>query len=300
MDLRWLEDVLILLEEGNLTRAAKRRAITQPAFSRRIRAFENWLGHDILDRDVNRVKIRDSARNSEPEIRALIQRLTGLQKKMRLADTKQKHLTVTAQHSLALSMFTDFITLVNTEIEPMTYRLKTANQPDCISTLIRGDADIMLCYEAPNEPKLPFDDTFLNMTWGIDRLVPVIGGSLMSALRPDGFSSKPIPVITFPESSFFDRALSTSCYKDIEHDPMFKAVCETAFSAGVRELALNGVGLAWTPLSLVSREIEARKLIDMSDLYGSVPLKISVYARPENDLVEEIIRNLKLLRGAAV
>ena len=31
MDLRWLEDVLILLEEGNLTRAAQRRAITQPA-----------------------------------------------------------------------------------------------------------------------------------------------------------------------------------------------------------------------------------------------------------------------------
>mgnify|MGYP000229594305 CR=1 FL=1 len=86
MDLRWLEDVLILLEEGNLTRAAQRRAITQPAFSRRIRAFESWLGHDILDRDVNRVKIRDSARNNETEIRALIQRLNGLQKRMLLAD----------------------------------------------------------------------------------------------------------------------------------------------------------------------------------------------------------------------
>lgn len=298
MDLRWLEDVLILLEEGNLTRAAQRRAITQPAFSRRIRAFENWLGHDILDRGVNRVKIRDSARNSEQEIRALIQRLNGLQKKMQLADTEQKHLTITAQHSLALSMFTDFITLVNTEIEPLTYRLKTANQPDCISTLIRGDADIMLCYEAPNEPKLPFDDTFLSMTWGADRLVPVVGGSLMSTLRSDGSSSKPIPVITFPENSFFDRALSTSSYKNVAHDPKFKAICESAFSAGVREMALNGIGLAWIPLSLVSREIEAGKLIDRSNLYGSVSLKISLYARPESDLIETIVHDLKLLRGA--
>ena len=55
MDLRWLEDVLILLEEGNMTRAANRRNITQPAFSRRIRGFEDWLGTPVLERKVNSV-----------------------------------------------------------------------------------------------------------------------------------------------------------------------------------------------------------------------------------------------------
>ena len=297
MDLRWLEDIIILFEEGNLTRAAKRRAITQPAFSRRIRAFENWLGQDILDRDVNRVKIRDSARQSEPEIRALIQRLAGLQQKMRQTDEKRKHLTVTAQHSLSLSMFTDFMKLINTKIEPMTYRLKTANQPDCISTLIRGDADIMLCYEAPNDPKLPFDDTFLNMTWGMDRLVPVIGGALMSTLHSDGTSLKPVPVITFPKDSFFERALSTASYRNIAHDPMLEPICESAFSAGVREMVLNGVGLAWIPLSLVSREIESGRLRNLSDIYGSVALKISLYARPERELNKIIVNELTSLRG---
>ena len=44
MDTRWLEDVLALLEEGTLNRAAARRNVTQPAFSRRIRAFEDWIG----------------------------------------------------------------------------------------------------------------------------------------------------------------------------------------------------------------------------------------------------------------
>jgi DNA-binding transcriptional LysR family regulator len=217
---------------------------------------------------------------------------------MRLFEAEQKRLTVTAQHSLAVTMFTDFITFVNSEIEPMTYRLKTANQPDCVSTLIRGDADIMLCYEGPSDPKLPFDDTFLNMTWGADRLIPVVGGSLISSLRPDGSSFGVIPVITFPQDSFFDRALSTCCYKDVEHDPKFEAICETAFSAGVREMALRGVGLAWIPLSLVSREIEAGKLIDLSDRYGSVTLKISLYARPASKLIETIVHDLKLLRTA--
>ena len=46
MDFRWLEDALILIEERNLSRAAARRNVTQPAFSRRIRALEDWVGID--------------------------------------------------------------------------------------------------------------------------------------------------------------------------------------------------------------------------------------------------------------
>ena len=57
MDMQWLDDVLVLLEEGNMTRAAARRNITQPAFSRRIRGFEDWLGVTVLQRGTNRVDI---------------------------------------------------------------------------------------------------------------------------------------------------------------------------------------------------------------------------------------------------
>ena len=57
MDMQWLDDVLVLLEEGNMTRAAARRNITQPAFSRRIRGFEDWLGTTVLQRGTNRVDI---------------------------------------------------------------------------------------------------------------------------------------------------------------------------------------------------------------------------------------------------
>ena len=42
MDLTLFDDVLLLLEEGNMSRAARRRNVTQPAFSRRIRSFEDW------------------------------------------------------------------------------------------------------------------------------------------------------------------------------------------------------------------------------------------------------------------
>ena len=71
----------------------------------------------------------------------------------------------------------------------------------------------------------------------------------------------------------------------------------SSFAAGAREMVLNGIGLAWVPMSLVSRKIESGELTDLSEVYGSVALKISLYARPKGTLNNAIVNKLKLLRG---
>ena len=50
VDIVWLEDFLAVSATGNFSRAAKLRNSSQPAFSRRIRALEKWVGVDLLDR----------------------------------------------------------------------------------------------------------------------------------------------------------------------------------------------------------------------------------------------------------
>ena len=50
MNLSWLEDFLALAATGSFSRAAAARHLTQPAFSRRIRALEEWLGAELFDR----------------------------------------------------------------------------------------------------------------------------------------------------------------------------------------------------------------------------------------------------------
>ena len=52
MNLIWLDDFLALAASGNFSRAADERHMTQPAFSRRIRALEEWLGADLFDRSI--------------------------------------------------------------------------------------------------------------------------------------------------------------------------------------------------------------------------------------------------------
>ena len=62
-------------------------------------------------------------------------------------------------------------------------------------------------------------------------------------------------------------------------------------------MVLSDIGLAWVPMSLVSREIESGKLIDLSKKYGSVALQITIYARPEGNLNKAIVDKLQLLRS---
>src|SRR4051794_23511847 len=50
MELRWLEDFLVLAEQRTFARTAAVRRVTQPAFGRRIRALEEWLGTRLFVR----------------------------------------------------------------------------------------------------------------------------------------------------------------------------------------------------------------------------------------------------------
>ena len=50
MESRWLEDFLSLVDTRNFSRSAQARYTTQPAFSRRIKSLEEWVGAQLFNR----------------------------------------------------------------------------------------------------------------------------------------------------------------------------------------------------------------------------------------------------------
>ncbi|MGL4930235.1 MAG: LysR family transcriptional regulator, partial [Plesiomonas sp.] len=57
MEIGWLEDFLTLAELRNFSRAAASRHITQPAFGRHIRALEESVGQQLVDRSTTPVTL---------------------------------------------------------------------------------------------------------------------------------------------------------------------------------------------------------------------------------------------------
>src|SRR3954468_12419954 len=63
MSFRQMEYLLAVVEEGSFTRAAQRLSVSQPALSHQIRALERAVGHPLLERlpDVVRLTPMGSA-----------------------------------------------------------------------------------------------------------------------------------------------------------------------------------------------------------------------------------------------
>ncbi|MEM9471332.1 MAG: LysR family transcriptional regulator [Pseudomonadota bacterium] len=289
MDLRWLEDVLVLLEEGNMTRAANRRNITQPAFSRRIRGFEDWLGTPVLDRKVNRVDLSPSLAANEPEIRALAARIQELRGRISTYDPQGATTTIAAQHASIYSTFPDMALRARKQYPSVRFRVRAGNQRDCVSMFLRGDASMLLFYEAEGAAPLPFGDTVKRGTWGEDRLVPVVGGSMRYAIARDGSIPDDSPAIIYPEESHFGVMFKGAEKRFATRSQTINPVYETAFSNGIRELVLKGLGIAWLPVSMTHQEIESGRLVSLAGYYGSLALNIALYADMQDDTASTLL-----------
>jgi DNA-binding transcriptional LysR family regulator len=289
MDMQWLEDVLVLLEERNLTRAARRRNITQPAFSRRIRSFENWLGVEVLERGTNRVDLRESLISNETEIRALVTRIRGLRGKIAHFSPASSTVSIAAQHAPVFSTFPDMALRAKQTFPELKFRLRAANLRDCVTMFLRGDTNMLLCYEAERAMPLPFDSSIRRGNWGVDYLIPVIGGVLRYALKANGDIPAQTPAVVYPNDSYFGEVLDAGARPFGTPRHCSNPMCETAFSSGVKELVLKGIGIGWLPYSMVYREIENGDLISMGDALGKEPLTVAIYADSKDEIAMSLL-----------
>ncbi len=144
VELKWLEDLLVLLEERSISRAAVRRHVTQPAYSRRIRQLEQWLGVELVDRSTKPIKIRDSALALEDGVRELVNGFYAMRN--RVHETAER-VTFVAQHTLAISRFPMLIRGIKQSLPQVSYRVVPVNYEEC-EALFYGEADLLLCYQS--------------------------------------------------------------------------------------------------------------------------------------------------------
>lgn len=289
MDLRWLDDVLVLLEEGNLTSAAARRNVTQPAFSRRIRAFEDWLGAPLLDRQANRIEIGQALFANEADIRALVARIGEMRTNLAEFDQSKSTIAIAAQHAPFVSSFPDMAARAKAALPKHSFRLRAANLEDCVTTFLRGDAAMLLCYEAETARPLDFGASVVRGDWGVDHLVPVVGGTLRYAVTSNGNLPLSTPSVAYPPDSYFGKVLNRS--ERVFGTPEYSRnpVGVTAFSSGAKELVLSGLGVGWLPFSMVHREVTSGELVSLAHQFGQEPLRIAIFADAQNDVAMELL-----------
>lgn len=286
MDLTLFEDVLTLLEEGNLSRAARRRNVTQPAFSRRIQAFETWLGRPILRRSANRVEIEPALLAGADDLQALVAHVEALRRRIADYAPGRSVVTLAVQHSLIMSTFPEFAALARRRLPAASFRVRAANQNDCISLFLSGEASLLMCYERAGAGEMPFAPSVIRSIWGQDRLVRVAGGDLRFSLRPCGDPPGDAPALRYPPGSYFGALLAQGAKPGSPSSG--PVVAESAFAPGIKEMALAGLGLGWLPASLVEAELRSGALIVCCGADEAIPLQVTLHARPTDEIAAQL------------
>ena len=146
MRLDWLEDILAVIETGSFVEAAKRRFLSQPAFSRRIRMIEEYVGSELFDRTKKPVQLKSSVYGQQSEIRDLVVKLHELRNNLGNQDQdRDNQIIIASQHAITTSVAPALIKNLAT-INGLTTLLRSANRDECYALLMTKQVDLILIH----------------------------------------------------------------------------------------------------------------------------------------------------------
>jgi len=105
LETKWLEDFVALANTRSFSASARQRHVTQPAFSRRIRALEQAVDVTLVDRSTTPVGLTPEGQLFLVTARNLVEQLNESLSHLRGLSIANEALDIVAAHSLALSFY---------------------------------------------------------------------------------------------------------------------------------------------------------------------------------------------------
>jgi LysR family transcriptional regulator, hypochlorite-specific transcription factor HypT len=282
MEIVWLEDFMALSETGHFSRAAERRNITQPAFSRRVRTLEEWVGTPLFNRYTHRIELTNAGEQFKPIAEEVIRLVyLGREQARSAAQSAAETLRFASTHALSINFFPDWLRQIEerTALEA-TVSLVADNMAACERKILQGEAHFLLCHHHPSAATALDPKQFRWIDLGEDVLVPVSVPIEQGSTQPrhalPGTMEAPSSYLSYSATSGMGRIVAATQAQDAP--PTWLTTVFTSHVATVLvAMARNGRGLAWLPQSLVQRFLETGELIRAGDEKWDIPIIIRIF-----------------------
>ncbi|WP_109311902.1 LysR family transcriptional regulator [Ruegeria sp. AU67] len=290
MRLEWIDDILAVLDSGSLARAAEKRLLTQSAFTRRVRLIEENTGATLFDRRRKPVSLMPGVRELEFELRELSARLHRIRHTLKTAsDQIGKSLSFVCQHALTTTISPEIVRVL-TEGGEISVRVRSGNQDECLMHLISKEVDFAIMYAVPDDSIQEPVNAFETKTLGMDTLVPVCAPTIRTQV-----TEAVIPTISYPPEVFLGQVYSRTIAPRLPEGKTAVPRAETALTLAILQYALNEIGIAWLPHSLVAPHLSEGTLVCIDDVLPTQLLAIRVVrlAESQSDHAEQIWNKLE-------
>ena len=263
MNQQSLEDLLAFIELRNITLAAQRRNISQPAYSRRLKALEESENTVLVDRSGRPSVPTKALTDMKYEIEIALLALQKVSKGFSAESTFKNSISIASIHSLSSGPLPIAIQKVEKLIDQSDIRIYSANQDICFQLLMTEQVSAMLAYEKADQPLQAPSDLVEKTIITTDQLVPVCSPEFKTKLDRLIKSNEAIPLISYPSDIFLGRVM----YNDVVTRSSHKFTQK--FLAGMSSVLLNaatvGLGVAWIPSSIIRDEINNNSLMIINE-----------------------------------
>ncbi|NNE79412.1 MAG: LysR family transcriptional regulator [Silicimonas sp.] len=272
MDISLFKDLERVGETGNFSQAAELSNISQPAFSRRIKALEAWVGADLVDRSRQPVKLTEAGVQM---LEAGMQSIARIEQErcqiIEAQSSPDKYIvTFGAQHSIGWRFYPNWLQVFEDAYGPILSRLRADDLPNCMHDLENRAVDFVISYARPSDAK----DDGQTITIGQDRLVPVCKPN------PDGSpifrfdnSNMKLPFLRFGDTAPISQHLDPMLER-FNLGTRLQAIYENSMAGALRIRARDGSGIAWLPQSLIEPDLARNILVQTGHNDWTVDLEI--------------------------
>lgn len=285
MDMKWLEDFLSLSKTGHFRQSSKERHISQPAFSRRIRALEAWIGAELIDRSTFPAKLTDAGVEFRGVAENMLQMAHEAQTKFRKESRERQHVTFACMDILGATYMPKWLR----RLEPKTGRLNASvltgfsAAEEHLTCLEDGSCDFLVCYKDDKDAIRIDPSTFPSLQLGIEKIVPVASPDALAEAQipPNGTTKHPVPFLSYLPRTYLGRIVIDNIKRN-HQEIVFHQVYETTIAASVKEMALLGRGLGWLPLTSIESNLADGSLVRAAPRAFDIEISVRIFRFAES------------------
>jgi DNA-binding transcriptional LysR family regulator len=277
MELIWFEDYLALAETLNFSRAAEARHVTQPAFSRRIRALEEWIGADLFSRTTHGVALTPAGLHFHNQAEVLTRALHQLRRDtLEVSGRSARVLSIAATHALSFTFFPKWVRRNESVLALGNLNLISDSMQACEQMMLRGEAQFLLCHTHPDMSSRLETSQFKSIVVGADTLVPLSARSRNGTPRwsLDGF--EPVKYLAYSAQSGLGRIVAAR-WGAKDRAAALETVFTSHLAATLLSMARAGDGVAWLPRTLAEEDISAGLLVEAGNRELEIPIEIRLF-----------------------
>ena len=272
IETKWLKDFMVLAQTRNFSKAAEIRHVSQPAFSRRIKALESKLNCKVVNRLYQPLQLTLSGEIFLKRAEKILAELDLLSEELQ-QQTLRTPLIFSATHTLSIGVFPSIVEHINKLPFTVDTQLKIADADDCANLLKHNHCDYLLAFSDPLLDDFHHDSILLAKV----KLLPVCqaneqGEAIYQLSQP----KSSVPYLAYQENIYLDRVVS-KLIKNKGQQVNFNKMLMSPMADSLKMMALKGLGVAWIPEFSLATELASQQLVIAGDEQWQPELSLRLY-----------------------